>query len=153
MSASAAGHCDYILALDQGTTSSRAILFDRDGRPCGTARQEFAQSYPQPGWVEHDPEEIWQSQLAVARAVLRDSGVPASRVAAVGIANQRETTLLWDRASGAALAPAIVWQDRRTAAACEALAAAGHGERFARRTGLLLDPYFSATKLKWLLDN
>ncbi|MBI2307122.1 MAG: glycerol kinase GlpK [Rhodocyclales bacterium] len=153
MSVSAASRCDYVLALDQGTTSSRAILFDRDGRPCGTARQEFAQSYPQPGWVEHDPEEIWRSQLAVARAVLRDSGVDASRVAAVGIANQRETTLLWDRASGQALAPAIVWQDRRTAATCAALAAAGHGALLAARSGLLLDPYFSATKLKWLLDH
>ena len=143
---------DYILALDQGTTSSRAILFDRKGQPCGIARQEFAQAYPQPGWVEHDAEEIWQSQLAVARAVLRDNGVTAARVAAVGITNQRETTVLWDRASGKALAPAIVWQDRRTAGICEALTAAGHAEYFSQRTGLLLDPYFSGTKLKWLLD-
>jgi glycerol kinase len=144
---------DYVLALDQGTTSSRAILFDRSGRPCASAQQEFAQSYPQPGWVEHDAEEIWQSQLAVARAVLRDNGVAADRVAAVGITNQRETTVLWDRATGEALAPAIVWQDRRTADLCAALTEAGHADLFTRRTGLLLDPYFSGTKLKWLLDH
>lgn len=143
---------DYILALDQGTTSSRAILFDHAGRPCGVAQQAFAQSFPQPGRVEHDAEEIWRSQLAVARAVLRDSGVAADRVAAVGIANQRETTVLWERASGRPLAPAIVWQDRRTAGLCAALADAGHEALFAARTGLRLDPYFSGTKLKWLLD-
>ncbi|MCP5267817.1 MAG: glycerol kinase GlpK [Zoogloeaceae bacterium] len=143
---------DYVLALDQGTTSSRAILFDRAGKPCGVAQQEYAQHYPKPGWVEHDPEEIWQSQLAVARRVLREQGVEAGRVAAIGIANQRETTVLWDRVSGAAIAPAIVWQDRRTAALCEALDAAGHSALFSGRTGLLLDPYFSGTKLRWLLD-
>ncbi len=144
---------NYVLALDQGTTSSRAILFDRSGRPCASAQQEFAQSYPQPGWVEHDAEEIWQSQLAVARAVLRDKGVAAERIAAVGVTNQRETTVLWDRATGEALAPAIVWQDRRTAGLCAALTEAGHADLFTRRTGLLLDPYFSGTKLKWLLDS
>ena len=144
---------DFVLALDQGTTSSRAILFDRAGKPCGIAQQEFAQHYPKPGWVEHDPEEIWQTQLAVARAVLKDNGVAASRIAAVGITNQRETTVLWDRATSEPVAPAIVWQDRRTASLCEALTAAGHAPLFAERTGLLLDPYFSGTKLRWLLDN
>jgi glycerol kinase len=152
VSINAASRHDYVLALDQGTTSSRAILFDRMGRPCRIAQQEFAQSYPQPGWVEHDPEEIWQSQLNVARMVLREAGISAAQIAAVGITNQRETTILWDRATGEAIAPAIVWQDRRTAGICAALSAAGHAGLFSQRTGLLLDPYFSGTKLKWLLD-
>ncbi len=143
----------FILALDQGTTSSRAILVARDGRVVASAQQEFAQYYPQPGWVEHDADEIWQSQLAVARAVLRDNGVAATQIAAVGLTNQRESTVLWDRASGAALHPVIVWQDRRTAAHCETLVAAGHGELFAERTGLVVDAYFSATKLQWLLEH
>ena len=143
----------FILALDQGTSSSRAILVARDGSVVATAQQEFAQHYPQPGWVEHDAEEIWQSQLAVARAVLRDNGIAATRIAAVGITNQRESTVLWDRATGAALHPVIVWQDRRTAARCEALTEAGHAELFRERTGLVLDAYFSATKLQWLLDH
>ena len=142
----------FVLALDQGTTSSRAILFDRKGRVHALAQEAYAQSYPQPGHVEHDPEVIWETQLAVARRVLAEAGVAPDAVAAVGITNQRETTLLWERASGKALAPAIVWQDRRTAATCESLAAAGHGPLFTERTGLLLDPYFSGTKLKWLLD-
>lgn len=142
-----------ILALDQGTTSSRAILFARDGSVVATAQQEFTQHYPQPGWVEHDAEEIWQSQLAVARAVLRDNGISATQIAAVGITNQRESTVLWDRASGAALHRVIVWQDRRTAARCQALTEAGHAELFRERTGLVLDAYFSATKLQWLLDH
>jgi glycerol kinase len=152
MQASHASTDRYILALDQGTTSSRAILFDRAGRIRGVAQQDFAQSYPLPDRVEHDAGEIWQSQLAVARTVLREAGVGADRIAAVGIANQRETTVLWERATGTPVAPAIVWQDRRTAPTCAALAAAGHGDLFQRRTGLLLDPYFSGTKLKWLLD-
>jgi len=143
---------EYVLALDQGTTSSRAMLFDRAGQVCGIAQQPVAQSYPRPGWVEQDANEIWQSQLAVARAVLRDNGIPAGQVAAVGIANQRESTVLWDRRTGQAMAPVIVWQDRRTAPECAALAAAGHEALFRQRTGLLLDPYFSGTKLKWLLD-
>jgi glycerol kinase len=143
----------FILALDQGTTSSRAILFDRSGSICGLAQQEFAQHYPQPGWVEHDANEIWQTQLAVARAVLRENHVPASSIAAVGITNQRETTVLWDRATGEPLHNAIVWQDRRTAAYCDELIAAGHAELFRQRTGLVLDAYFSGTKLKWLLDH
>ena len=143
----------YILALDQGTTSSRAILFDHAGQIGGMAQQGYTQSYPQPGWVEHDPEEIWQSQLAVARRVLLENAVSAQQIAAIGITNQRETTLLWDRATGEALAPAIVWQDRRTAPICAALSAAGHAALFTERTGLVLDPYFSGTKLKWLLDH
>lgn len=144
---------DYVLALDQGTSSSRAILFDRQGNICGLAQQAFAQHYPQPGWVEHDAEEIWQTQLAVAQAVLRENGISAAQIAAVGLTNQRETTVLWDRTSGEPLHKAIVWQDRRTAPTCEALTSAGHAELFRQRTGLVLDAYFSGTKLKWLLDN
>ena len=143
----------FVLALDQGTTSSRAILFDRSGNIRGLAQQEIPQHYPQPGWVEHDAGDIWESQLAVARAALRDSGIRADQLAAVGITNQRETTLLWDRATGQALHRAIVWQDRRTAGLCDDLRAAGHAALFAERTGLVLDAYFSGTKLKWLLDN
>jgi len=143
----------YVLALDQGTTSSRAILFDQQGQIRGISQQAFAQYYPEPSRVEQEPEEIWQSQLAVARAVLRDNGVAAGQVAALGITNQRETTLIWDRRTGQALAPAIVWQDRRTAAQCAALSGAGHDALFEQRTGLRLDPYFSGTKLAWLLDN
>lgn len=143
----------FILALDQGTTSARAILFGRQGQIHGIAQQEITQYYPQTGWVEHDAEEIWQAQLAVARAVLRENGVAASRISAVGITNQRETTVLWDRASGQPLHRAIVWQDRRTASICDELTAAGHADLFRQRTGLVLDAYFSGTKLKWLLDH
>ena len=143
----------YILALDQGTTSSRALLIDRQGRPCALAQQEFSQYYPQPGWVEHDAEEIWQTQLAVARAVLRDNNIAASQIAAVGITNQRETTILWDRRSGQPLQRAIVWQDRRTAERCAQLSAAGHDALFQQRTGLVIDAYFSGSKLQWLLDH
>jgi glycerol kinase len=141
----------YILALDQGTTSSRAILFDRHGQPCGAAQQAFPQHFPQPGWVEHDPDDIWESQLAVARRVLGDHAIDPAQVAGIGIANQRETTVLWDRASGRALAPAIVWQDRRTAAACDQLRADGKAKLIQDNTGLELDAYFSASKLAWLL--
>ncbi|MBV2235260.1 MAG: glycerol kinase GlpK [Sterolibacterium sp.] len=144
---------EYILALDQGTTSARAILFNRAGALCGQAQREFRQYYPQPGWVEHDAEEIWQTQLAVARDALRTSDIAASQIAAIGITNQRETTVLWERSTGRPLAPAIVWQDRRTAGICDALRAAGHAAMFQQKTGLLLDAYFSATKLKWLLDH
>ena len=143
----------YLLALDQGTSSSRAILFGADMRPVAQAAEEFPQHFPQPGWVEHDPEDLWRTTLSTARAVLERAGVAASEVAAIGIANQRETTLLWDRATGRAVHPAIVWQDRRTAQACAAFQAAGHGEAVQVRTGLRLDPYFSATKLAWLLDH
>ena len=140
-----------ILALDQGTTSSRAILFDHVGHVRGSAQQEFRQSFPQPGWVEHDPGEIWESQLAVARQVL--TGTAAGDVAAIGITNQRETTLLWNRATGRPVYPAIVWQDRRTAGFCDQLRRDGHGPLVQRKTGLVIDAYFSGPKLRWLLDN
>ncbi|WP_332851328.1 glycerol kinase GlpK [Duganella sp. S19_KUP01_CR8] len=143
----------YILALDQGTTSSRAILFDHQGHICGSAAQEFPQHFPQPGWVEHDPNEIWNSQLTVARKVLHDNHVDGGQILAIGIANQRETTVVWDRKSGEPIAPAIVWQDRRTADYCEALRADGKAKKITSITGLELDAYFSATKLKWLLDH
>jgi glycerol kinase len=143
----------FVLALDQGTTSSRAIVFDERGAMRGLDQREFPQHFPQPGWVEHDPADIWRSQLETARGALRNAGVAASDVAAIGITNQRETTLLWDRATGIPLANAIVWQDRRTAPMCEELKARGLEERFRSATGLLLDPYFSGTKLAWLLDN
>lgn len=142
----------HILAIDQGTTSSRAILFDAALRPVATAQEEFPQHYPQPGWVQHDPSDLWASTAATARAVIEKSGIPASDIAAIGITNQRETTLLWDRATGQPLGPAIVWQDRRTAEICAALKEARHEKMVSARTGLLLDPYFSGTKLKWLLD-
>ena len=143
----------YILALDQGTTSSRAILFDAAGTVRGIEQQEFPQIYPQPGWVEHAPEDIWESQFAVASRVLRKNAVDSLQISAIGITNQRETTVVWERATGRPIANAIVWQDRRTAARCEALRAAGHAAMFRERTGLPLDPYFSGTKLEWLLDN
>jgi len=143
----------FILALDQGTTSSRAILFDHAGHIRGSAQQEFRQLFPQPGWVEHDAGEIWQSQLAVAQQVLRDNRVDAADVVAIGITNQRETTLLWDRATGQPIANAIVWQDRRSAALCDGLRAEGKAVLFEEKTGLVLDAYFSGTKIKWLLDH
>ncbi|MDZ4699867.1 MAG: glycerol kinase GlpK [Rhodothermales bacterium] len=144
---------NYILALDQGTTSSRAILFTHDGKILGVAQQEFEQHFPQPGWVEHDPMEIWTSQLAVARQVLAEQGLRASDVAAIGITNQRETTVVWNRATGKPLFNAIVWQDRRTAGICDTLKAGGHAELFRRKTGLVVDAYFSGTKVQWILDN
>ncbi|WP_151635642.1 glycerol kinase GlpK [Noviherbaspirillum aerium] len=143
----------YILALDQGTTSSRAILFDHAGLPHGIAQQEFRQIFPHSGWVEHDAGEIWQSQLAVAQQVLKENGVSAKDIAAIGITNQRETVVLWDRASGEPVANAIVWQDHRTAGLCDALREQGKADIFLKKTGLVLDAYFSGTKLKWLLDN
>jgi glycerol kinase len=143
---------DFVLALDQGTSSSRAILFDHSGAIVASSQQEFRQIYPQPGWVEHDAEEIWDTQAAVARDVLAQAGADPSNIAAVGITNQRETTVIWDH-NGKPIANAIVWQDRRTAPTCEALRAAGLEPKFRERTGLLLDPYFSGTKVKWLLDN
>lgn len=147
------GEPRFILALDQGTTSSRAILFDRDGIPFATAQRELAQHFPQPGWVEHDPNALWQTQLDVAHEAMRKAHATAADIAAIGIANQRETTVLWERATGTPLGPAIVWQDRRTAAHCERLTARGAGDRITQKTGLLIDPYFSATKLAWLLDS
>ncbi len=143
----------YILALDQGTTSSRAILFDRRGRPVAQAQKELTQIYPRPGWVEHDPDEIWESQLGVARRAMEVASVGAADVAAVGITNQRETTVVWDRETGRPVHNAIVWQCRRTASLCEALRRIGLGERVRAKTGLVLDPYFSGTKVRWLLDN
>jgi glycerol kinase len=142
-----------ILAIDQGTTSSRAMLFDRDGRPAGQAQKELPQHFPKPGWVEHDPEDIWRDTLAVIEGALADGGTTVEEVAAIGITNQRETTLLWDRASGQPIHKAIVWQDRRTAALCDRLRREGHEPLAQERAGLLLDPYFSASKLAWLLDN
>jgi glycerol kinase len=143
----------YILALDQGTTTSRAIVFDGSGSVRGVDQVEFAQHFPQPGWVEHDPREIWRSQLETAQGALRNAGISAGEVAAVGIANQRETTILWDRVTGEPVYNAIVWQDRRTASMCEDLSARGWSEKIHRKTGLVLDPYFSATKIAWILDN
>ncbi len=143
----------HVLAIDQGTTSTRAVVFDEARRPVAQASQEFPQSYPAPGWVEHDPLDLWSTAAATARAAIEQAGLHAGDIAALGLTNQRETTLLWDRASGKPLYPAIVWQDRRTTPACRALAAAGHEAAVTARTGLLLDPYFSATKLAWLLDN
>ena len=143
----------FILALDQGTSSSRAMLFDRAGRVRGAAQQELTQHFPAPGLVEHDANEIWEGQLAVARQVLAQTGVDASQVAGLGIANQRETAVVWDRITGTPLCRAIVWQDRRTAARCESLRNEGLEPTFRSKTGLLLDPYFSGTKLEWILDN
>jgi glycerol kinase len=143
----------YILALDQGTTSSRAIVFDRDGGIRAVAQQEFRQIFPQPGWVEHDAVEIWATQSGVMHEVLAKAGVTARDIAAVGITNQRETTVVWDRASGKPIANAIVWQDRRTAPMCDALRDAGKAPLIAEKTGLVIDAYFSGTKLKWLLDH
>src|ERR1700744_199359 len=142
----------HILVIDQGTTSTRSIVFDAAVAPVATAQQEFSQIYPRPGWVEHDPEEIWTSVLATARQALANAGLTAADIAALGITNQRETVVVWDRRTGRAIHNAIVWQDRRTAAACERLQRAGHDDLVAARTGLLLDPYFSATKIAWLLD-
>lgn len=148
-----------VLALDQGTTSSRAIVFDARGTVVCLAQREFAQHFPRPGWVEHDANDIWATQLAVARECLeqlralpRGAGLAASDVQALGITNQRETTVLWERATGRPVAPAIVWQDRRTAARCDALRQAGKAELIQRKTGLVLDAYFSATKLEWMLE-
>jgi len=143
----------YILALDQGTTSSRAILFDHQGRATAVAQQEFEQLFPQPGWVEHRPEDIWSSQLNAARVVLRESDVKPDQIAAIGITNQRETTIIWDRETGAPIHNAIVWQCRRTAPDCDRMRSEGLAPLFQQRTGLVLDAYFSGTKVRWLLDN
>lgn len=143
----------YILSIDQGTTSSRAILFDHSGKVKGVAQREYRQIFPRPGYVEHDANEIWGSQLGVAREVLDDNDIKAENVAAIGITNQRETTILWDRKTGEPVHNAIVWQDRRTAEYCAELKEKGLEEEVQKRTGLLIDPYFSGTKVKWILDN
>jgi len=143
----------YVLAIDQGTTSSRAIVFDRDQKIVAVGQQEFAQHFPRSGWVEHDPEDIWSSVVATCRQAVRKTGIEASDIAAIGITNQRETTVMWDRATGKCVHNAIVWQDRRTSDFCTRLKNAGHEKSFNARTGLLLDPYFSGTKVSWLLDN
>lgn len=143
----------YILALDQGTSSSRAVLFDHDGVPVAQAGFEFPQIYPQPGWVSHDPQAIWNSQINAANKLLADTRIPAREIAAIGITNQRETTILWDRGTGRAVNDAVVWQCRRTADICEDLRARGLEPEVRARTGLLIDAYFSGTKVRWLLDH
>ena len=143
----------YILAIDQGTTSSRAIVFGADRTIAGSGQKEFTQYFPQDGWVEHDPEEIWDSVVWAVKEALKTAKLTAKDIAAIGITNQRETTLIWDRATGKAIHNAIVWQDRRTAELCAKLRKAGHEKLVAKKTGLLLDPYFSGTKVRWLLDN
>ncbi len=143
----------YIMSLDQGTTSSRCILFDRAGNACAAAQKEFRQYFPQPGWVEHDPEEIWATTLEVSRAAMEKLGVTAADIAGIGITNQRETTVLWDKPTGRPFAPAIVWQCRRTADIIDELVKNGHGETIRTKTGLVPDAYFSGSKIKWLLDN
>jgi glycerol kinase len=144
---------DYILALDQGTTSSRAILFDRAGLPVASAQEEFNQIYPHPGWVEHDPDTIWETQLRTARHVLEEAEIEASQIAALGVANQRETILVWDRATGDPIYNAVVWQCRRSKPVCDRLRSEGLEPEIRAKTGLLLDPYFSATKIAWILEH
>jgi glycerol kinase len=143
----------HILAIDQGTTSTRAILFDADMRVVAAGQEEFPQHFPHSGWVEHDPSDLWSTTAATCREAMERAGLRAGDIAAIGITNQRETTLVWDRKTGRAIHNAIVWQDRRTARACDALKAAGHESMIAARTGLLLDPYFSGTKVAWILDH
>ncbi|KAA3605199.1 MAG: glycerol kinase [Planctomycetota bacterium] len=143
----------FVLAVDQGTTSSRAILFDAEGSLCASAQKELRQIFPQPGWVEHDAEDIWRDTLQVCRQVMSEAGVQAQQIDSIGITNQRETAVIWDRQSGQPLAHAIVWQDRRTAKRCQQLREQGLAERIQASTGLLVDPYFSATKIEWLLQN
>src|SRR3954470_2685077 len=142
----------YILSFDQGTTSSRAIIFDHAGSIISIAQKEFTQLYPQPGWVEHDANEIWGTQLAVAVEAVSKAGLKATDIAAIGITNQRETTVVWDKETGAPIHQAIVWQDRRTAAFCDQLKVQS-GNLIQEKTGLIVDAYFSATKIRWILDN
>ena len=144
---------EYILSLDQGTTSSRAIIFDHHGQIQAVAQKEFEQIFPKPGWVEHDPNEIWSSQSSVMYEAIIRAGIRARDVAALGITNQRETTIIWDRDTGEPVYNAIVWQDRRTSGICDRLKDAGHVDLFQEKTGLIIDAYFSATKIKWLLDH
>ena len=143
----------YIMALDQGTTSSRTIIFDDQGGIVAVAQKEFSQIFPQPGWVEHDPEEIWNSQLYTAKEALRKAGISPGQIASIGITNQRETTVVWDKHTGIPIHNAIVWQDRRTADICEGLKKKGLEKYVRDNTGLVIDAYFSGTKIKWILDN
>jgi glycerol kinase len=143
----------FILALDQGTTSSRAIVFDHNGKPAATAQKEFTQHYPKPGWVEHNADEIWSSQLGVANEAIAAAGLKSTDIAAIGITNQRETTIVWDRKTGKPVHNAIVWQDRRTADFCDHLKKDGFAAKITEKTGLIIDAYFSATKIRWILDN
>ena len=143
----------YILAIDQGTTSSRAIIFDAAMRVTATVQEEFTQHFPKSGWVEHDVSDIWSSTASTCRGAIEKAGITVSDIAAIGITNQRETTLVWNRETGQPIHNAIVWQDRRTSDMCAALKAEGFEAEVTEKTGLLLDPYFSGTKLKWLLDN
>jgi len=144
---------EFILALDQGTTSSRAIVFDRNGLPVANAQKEFRQFYPKPGWVEHDPEEIWSTQAGVALEAITKAGLESVNISAIGITNQRETTIVWNRKTGKPVYNAIVWQDRRTADFCDTLKNNGHSIMVRDKTGLIIDAYFSATKIRWILDN
>ena len=143
----------YIMALDAGTTSNRCILFNARGEMCSVAQKEFTQYFPQPGWVEHDANEIWTTQLGVALSAMNQIGASAEDIAAIGITNQRETTIVWDRDTGEPVCHAIVWQCRRTSEYCDALKAQGLTDKIREKTGLVIDAYFSATKLKWILDN
>ncbi|MBN2214345.1 MAG: glycerol kinase, partial [Bacteroidales bacterium] len=143
----------YILSLDQGTTSSRAIVFDTNGFPVATAQKEFTQYFPEPGRVEHDPEEIWSTQAGVAMEAITKAGIVSSAIEGIGITNQRETTIVWNRKTGKPVYKAIVWQDRRTADYCDRLKKEGFSKTVMEKTGLIIDAYFSATKIRWILDN
>src|SRR6516225_3406915 len=143
----------YLLALDQGTTSSRALIINHEGHVVAVAQKEFTQIFPQPGWVEHDANEIWSSQIGVAAEALNRAGASARDIAAIGITNQRETTVIWDRRTGEPIHNAIVWQDRRTAKFCDDLKRAGHAKLIQSKTGLVCDAYFSGSKIRWLLDH
>ena len=143
----------YILAIDQGTTSSRAIVFDHEGNTCAVAQKEFTQYFPQPGWVEHDPVEIWSSQAAVIAEAIAAVGSDGGNLAAIGITNQRETTIVWDAVTGEPVYNAIVWQDRRTSEFCDSLKAKGLTDKIREKTGLIIDAYFSGTKIRWILED
>ncbi|MGI1689926.1 FGGY family carbohydrate kinase, partial [Thermoanaerobacter uzonensis] len=143
----------YIMAFDQGTTSSRAIIFDHSGKIIASLNKEFKQIYPKPGWVEHDPMEIWESQIEVAKGVIEKAGIDPGDIAAIGITNQRETTVVWDKNTGKPIYNAIVWQCRRTAPICDELKNKGFDKKIREKTGLVVDAYFSGTKVKWILDN
>ena len=143
----------YVMALDSGTTSNRCILFNEKGEMCSVAQKEFTQHFPKPGWVEHEPGEIWSTQLAVAREAMTKIGASAEDISAIGITNQRETTIVWDKNTGQPVYPAIVWQCRRTSEYCDSLKEKGLTEKFREKTGLVIDAYFSGTKVKWILDH